>query len=74
MGEYVVKKLVIRFKGRKEKIVVPITDEMYESIMEAQRTTGMSVSKIVETIITDLHKMAKKDKEMKDYWEKVICG
>jgi hypothetical protein len=74
MGEYVVKRLVIRFKGRKEKVVIPVTDEMFESIMEASRITGKSVSKIVEEVITDFYKMAKRDRELKDYWEKVICG
>jgi hypothetical protein len=74
MGEYVVKQLVIRVKGNKKKIIVPITDDIHELIREARHETGLSESTLIELSLINFYKMAKKDEELKDYWEKVICG
>jgi lysyl-tRNA synthetase class II len=73
----VVVNLIINYRdksGKRKKMVVPISDDVYEMIKEIKRETGLSEQTILEFGFMELYKAVKTEKKLKDYWERVICG
>ena len=69
--------LIINYRdksGKRKKMVIPISDDLRERFEEAKRETGLSEQTIIELMLMELYKTVKKEKQLKEYWEKVLCG
>jgi hypothetical protein len=69
--------LVINYRdksGKRKKIVIPIPDDVYELIEKVKRETGLSEQTIFEIALREGYETFKKEKKLKEYWEKVLCG